>query len=63
MSLSEQVIHWDAKSIAINYLTHILNLSAKMMLMGLYAVYSFSNDDDDETSDINVTFEAAPDEL
>jgi hypothetical protein len=62
-SPSEQDIHWDAESMAINCMMHILNQSAKTIFMGLYATYSSSYDDDDETSEIDATFEAASDEL
>ncbi len=48
---------------AINCMMHILNQSAKTIFMGLYATYSSSYDDDDETSEIDATFEAASDEL
>jgi hypothetical protein len=40
---------------AINCLTHILNLSAKKLLQGLYLSYSSSDDDDDGADESEVT--------
>ncbi len=40
---------------AINCLTHILNLSAKKLLLGLYLGYSSSDDDDDGADESEVT--------
>jgi hypothetical protein len=54
-SLHAQNISWDSESMAINCLTHILNLSAKKLLQGLYIGYSSSDDDDDGVYESEVT--------
>ncbi len=48
--LHAREIHWDSEAMTIHCLAHVLNLSAKMMLRGLYIAYATKDDEDNDAT-------------